>query len=197
MTLPEEDRHIVARQYLEDSLCMRMGGRVAELLVYGDLSTGAADDLQRNTELAIRMVREWGMSKEIGPMAWGSNNQVFLGEDLMHTRDYSDHTSQVIDDEVERILREQESRAIEVLTLHRRGLEALTHALLEAETLDGETAARLIDEAHGEQVHPEGTKTVSSLVGVGSASAKKTPTPPVAPAAPSLPGWQPPTLPAV
>ncbi len=92
MTLPEEDRHIVARQYLEDSLCMRMGGRVAELLVYGDLSTGAADDLQRNTELAIRMVREWGMSKEIGPMAWGSNNQVFLGEDLMHTRDYSDHT---------------------------------------------------------------------------------------------------------
>jgi cell division protease FtsH len=197
MTLPEEDRHIVARQYLEDSLCMRMGGRVAELLVYGDLSTGAADDLQRNTELAIRMVREWGMSKEIGPMAWGSNNQVFLGEDLMHTRDYSDHTSQVIDDEVERILREQESRAIEVLTLHRRGLEALTHALLEAETLDGETAARLIDEAHGEQVHPEGTKTVSSLVGVGSASAKKTPTPPVPPAAPSLPGWQPPTLPAV
>ena len=196
MTLPEEDRHIVARQYLEDSLCMRMGGRVAELLVYGDLSTGAADDLQRNTELAIRMVREWGMSKEIGPMAWGSNNQVFLGEDLMHTRDYSDHTSQVIDDEVERILREQESRAIEVLTLHRRGLEALTRSLLENETIDGETAARLIDEAHGEQVHPEGSKTVSSLAGVGAASAsKKNPTP--APAAPPLPGWQPPTLPAV
>jgi cell division protease FtsH len=199
MTLPEEDRHIVARQYLEDSLCMRMGGRVAELLVYGDLSTGAADDLQRNTELAIRMVREWGMSKEIGPMAWGSNNQVFLGEDLMHTRDYSDHTSQVIDDEVERILREQESRAIEVLTLHRRGLEALTHALLEHETIDGETAARLIDEAHGEQVHPEGTKTVSSLAGVGAASASKksSPAAPVPPVTPPLPGWQPPTLPAV
>jgi cell division protease FtsH len=196
MTLPEEDRHIVARQYLEDSLCMRMGGRVAELLVYGDLSTGAADDLQRNTELAIRMVREWGMSKEIGPMAWGSNNQVFLGEDLMHTRDYSDHTSQVIDDEVERILREQESRAIEVLTLHRRGLESLARALLEHETLDGATAARIIDEAHGEQVHPEGTKTVSSLVGVGATSAsRKSPAPP--PAAPPLPGWQPPTLPSV
>ena len=184
MTLPEEDRHIVARQYLEDSLCMRMGGRVAELLVYGDLSTGAADDLQRNTELAIRMVREWGMSKEIGPMAWGSNNQVFLGEDLMHTRDYSDHTSQVIDDEVERILREQESRAIEVLTLHRRGLEALTRALLEHETIDGETAARLIDEAHGEQVHPEGTKTVSSLAGVGAASASKKNPAPAAPVPP-------------
>ena len=87
MTLPEEDRHIMSRQQLEDSLCMRMGGRVAELLVYGDLSTGASDDLQRNTELARRMVREWGMSKEIGPMAWGSQGQVFLGEDLMHTRD--------------------------------------------------------------------------------------------------------------
>jgi cell division protease FtsH len=196
MTLPEEDRHIVSRQYLEDSLCMRMGGRVAELLVYGDLSTGAADDLQHNTELAIRMVREWGMSKEIGPMAWGSNNQVFLGEDLMHTRDYSDHTSQVIDDEVERILREQESRAIEVLTLHRRGLEALTRSLLEHETLDGETAARLIDEAHGELVHPEGSKTGSSLAGVGASASKKTPTP-VAPVVAPLPGWQPPTLPSV
>jgi cell division protease FtsH len=145
------------------------------------------------------MVREWGMSKEIGPMAWGSNNQVFLGEDLMHTRDYSDHTSQVIDDEVERILREQESRAIEVLTLHRRGLEALTRALLEHETIDGETAARLIDEAHGEPVHPEGTKTVSALAGVGasSASALSRGRAPVAPKAPPAPGWQPPTLPAV
>src|SRR5665811_1052090 len=167
MTLSEEDRHIYSRQHLEDSLCMRMGGRVAELLIYGDLSTGAADDLQRNTELARRMVREWGMSKEIGPMAWGPNNQVFLGEDLMHTRDYSDHTSQMIDDEVERILREQEARAIEVLTLHRRGLESLTRALLEHETLDGETAAQLIDEAHGEPLHVRGTKTVSALSGVG------------------------------
>jgi cell division protease FtsH len=163
MTLPEEDRHIYSRQRLLDSLCMGMGGRVAELLVYNDLSTGASDDLQRNTELARRMVREWGMSKEIGPMAWGSNQAVFLGEDLVHTRDYSDDTSKVIDDEVERILREQESRAIEVLTLHRRGLEAVAQALLENETIDGAAAARLIDEAHGEPVHPVGTKTVSAL----------------------------------
>ena len=201
MTLPEEDRHIMGRPELEDSLCMRMGGRVAELLVYGDLSTGAADDLQRNTELARRMVREWGMSKEIGPMAWGSNNQVFLGEDLMHTRDYSDHTSQIIDDEVERILREQESRAIEVLTLHRRGLEALTRALLEHETIDGAEAARLIDEANGEPVHPAGTKTVSSLTGAKPSPEPKEPQPVAAtspvPAPVPAPTWQPPTLPAV
>ncbi len=201
MTLPEEDRHIMGRPELEDSLCMRMGGRVAELLVYGDLSTGAADDLQRNTELARRMVREWGMSKEIGPMAWGSNNQVFLGEDLMHTRDYSDHTSQIIDDEVERILREQEARAIEVLTLHRRGLEALTRALLESETIDGAEAARLIDEANGEPVHPVGTKTVSSLTGAKPAPEPAEPQPVAAtspvPAPVPAPNWQPPTLPAV
>jgi len=196
MTLPEEDRHIMSRQHLEDSLCMRMGGRVAELLVYGDLSTGAADDLQRNTDLARRMVREWGMSKEIGPMAWGSNNQVFLGEDLMHTRDYSDSTSKIIDDEVERILREQESRAIEVLTLHRRGLEALTRSLLEHETIDGEMAAQLIDEAHGESVHPAGTKTVSNLK-TGPRSQPPTEAAPVTPAATAPIAWQPPTLPAV
>ena len=136
-------------------------------------------------------------------MAWGSNNQVFLGEDLMHTRDYSDHTSKVIDDEIERILREQESRAIEVLTLHRRGLESLTRALLEHETIDGAEAARLIDEANGEPVHPEGTKTVSALHRIGKSSPSKEASPvPVAAASPSAspaptPNWQPPKLPAV
>ncbi len=209
MTLPEEDRHIMSREHLEDSLCMRMGGRVAELLVYGDLSTGAADDLQRNTDLARRMVREWGMSKEIGPMAWGPNNQVFLGEDLMHTRDYSDHTSQTIDDEVDRILREQETRAIEVLTLHRRGLEALTRALLEHETIDGDEAAHLIDEAFGEAVHAKGSKTMSSLKlascteAAGATESTPTPAPsptplPVASPAPvPTSSWEPPTLPSV
>jgi cell division protease FtsH len=209
MTLPEEDRHIMSREHLEDSLCMRMGGRVAELLVYGDLSTGAADDLQRNTDLARRMVREWGMSKEIGPMAWGPNNQVFLGEDLMHTRDYSDHTSQTIDDEVDRILREQETRAIEVLTLHRRGLEALTRALLEHETIDGDEAAHLIDEAFGEAVHAKGSKTMSSLkltsrtAAAGATESTPTPAPsptplPVASPAPvPTSSWEPPTLPSV
>src|SRR5579863_6025519 len=163
MQLPAEDRHIYSREKLEDDLCVRMGGRVAELLVYGDLSTGAADDLVRNTELARRMVREWGMSKEIGPMAWGSQGQVFLGEDLIHTRDYSDETSKVIDDEVERILREQESRAIDLLTQHRRGLDAVAHALLESETLDGETVGRLVDEAFGRPVYADGRKVGSSL----------------------------------
>ena len=109
--LPMEDKHIYGVDYIEDSLCVRMGGRVAEQIVFGDLSTGASNDLVGNTELARKMVREWGMSDRIGPMAWGSQGMVFLGEDIMQSRDYSDETSRVVDEEVERILREQEDRA--------------------------------------------------------------------------------------
>ncbi len=163
MQLPMEERHIHPRQHIEDSLAVRMGGRAAELLVYGDLSTGASNDLVGNTELARKMVREWGMSDKIGPMAWGSQGQVFLGEDLMHTRDYSEHTSQVIDDEVELILRAQEQRALEVLARHRGGLDAVARALLDEETIDGETVGRLVDTAYGRPVHAEGVKTVPPI----------------------------------
>jgi hypothetical protein len=100
------------------------------------------------------------MSEAIGPMAWGSQGQVFLGEDLMHTRDYSEDTSKVIDDEVERILRSEEQRAMEVLSKHRGGLNAIARALLDNEIIDGAEVARLVDEAHGSPVHGEGVKSV-------------------------------------
>ena len=151
--LPTEERHLYPREYIEDALVVRMGGRVAEMMIYGDLSTGASDDLQRNTELARKMVREWGMSERVGPMAWGSQGMVFLGEDLMHTRDYSEDTSRVVDEEVARILREQEARATTVLKEHRAGLEAVAAALLEFETVDGAEIARLVDVAYGKPVH--------------------------------------------
>ena len=106
--LPAEERHSYDQDYLEESIAVAMGGRIAEELVFGVVSTGANNDLVVATERARKMVREWGMSKRIGPMAWGSQGQVFLGDDLMHTRDYSDDTARVIDEEVERILREQE-----------------------------------------------------------------------------------------
>ena len=114
--LPIEERHTYWREYIEDAVCVMMGGRCAESLILGSLSTGASNDLQRATEMARKMVREFGMSERIGPMAWGQEGQVFLGEDLMHAaRDYSDVTSRVIDEEVERILREQEARATRLL----------------------------------------------------------------------------------
>jgi cell division protease FtsH len=151
--LPIEERHIYSRDVIEDSLAVRMGGRAAELLVYGDLSTGASNDLVGNTELARKMVREWGMSEELGPMAWGSQGMVFLGEDLLHSRDYSEDTARVVDAEVARILRQQEERSIELLSRHRGGLDAVARGLLERETLDGEEVAKLVDTAYGRPVH--------------------------------------------
>ena len=117
--LPLEERHIYKREYIADSLVVRLGGRVAEELVFGHQSTGANNDLVGNTELARKMVREWGMSDRIGPMAWGAAGAVFLGDDLMHSRDYSDETARVIDEEVERILREEEDRCRKTLTEYR------------------------------------------------------------------------------
>ncbi len=147
--LPLEERHIYKREYITDSLVVRLGGRIAEELVYGHLSTGAQNDLVGCTELARKMVREWGMSDRIGPMAWGSQGAVFLGEDLVHTRDYSDETARVIDEEVERILRDEENRTRKVLSEYRPGLEAVARALLERETLAGEEVGRLVDDAMG------------------------------------------------
>jgi cell division protease FtsH len=145
MQLPAEERHIYRQDYIEDSLVVRMGGRIAEDLVFGVVSTGANNDLVGATELARKMVREWGMSVRVGPMAWGSQGQVFLGEDLMHTRDYSDDTARVIDEEVERILRQAQERCRETLTENREGLDLVARALLEHETIGGTEVSRLLE----------------------------------------------------
>jgi cell division protease FtsH len=142
--LPVDEKHIYRQDYIEDSLVVRMGGRCAEELVFGVISTGANNDLVGSTELARKMVSEWGMSSRVGPMAWGSSGQVFLGEDLIHTRDYSDETARVIDEEVERILRDQEERCRQTLREHRHGLDLVARALLEHETIDGSEVTRLI-----------------------------------------------------
>ena len=172
--LPIEERHIYPREVIEDSLAVRMGGRAAELLVYGDLSTGASNDLVGNTELARKMVREWGMSEELGPMAWGSQGMVFLGEDLLHSRDYSEDTARVVDAEIARILRHQEERAIELLSRHRAGLDAVARSLLERETLDGSEVSTLVDSAYGRPVHPSGklTSQFSATNGAGNGSSE-------------------------
>jgi cell division protease FtsH len=145
MQLPIEERHIYRQDYIQDMLIVRMGGRMAEDLVFNVVSTGANNDLVGATELARKMVREWGMSTRVGPMAWGSQGQVFLGEDLMHTRDYSDDTARVIDEEVERILRQAQESCREVLTDNRNGLDLVARALLEHETIDGTEVSRLLE----------------------------------------------------
>ena len=145
-TLPEE-RHTYSREYFLDVICKAMGGRVAEKIVFGQLNSGAANDLEQATNIARRMVREWGMSDKVGPMAWHSQQQVFLGEDLMTSgREYSDSTAKMMDDEIARILTEQEQRAHDYLVKHRRGLDLVAESLLENETIDGATVGKLIQE---------------------------------------------------
>jgi cell division protease FtsH len=145
-SLPQE-RHTYSKEFFEDTICKAMGGRVAEKIVFNHVNSGAANDLEQSTAIARRMVREWGMSDRVGPMAWSSQQQVFLGEDIMTSgREYSDDTAKLLDEEVARILTEQEQRATELLVKHRRGLELVAEALLEHETIDGRDVANLIQQ---------------------------------------------------
>ena len=154
-SLPEE-RHTYSREYFEDLICKAMGGRVAEKIVFGQLNSGAANDLEQATSIARRMVREWGMSDKVGPMAWNGQQQVFLGEDLMTSgREYSDSTAQLLDEEVSRILLQQEQRAHDYLTKHRKGLDLVAEALLRDETIDGPTVGKLVQESLGVAVESE------------------------------------------
>ncbi|MFM8847266.1 MAG: ATP-dependent zinc metalloprotease FtsH [Actinomycetota bacterium] len=149
-TLPEE-RHSFSKDYILDRICMALGGRVAEQLVFQQQTTGAANDLEVVTGLARRMVREWGMSDKVGPMAWHNNQQVFLGEDLMTGgREYSDDTARLMDEEINHILSAQEQRAIDLLTKHRRGLDLVAEALLDKETIDGSEVAELVQQGIGD-----------------------------------------------
>ncbi len=143
-SLPEE-RHTYSKEYFDDLICKAMGGRVAEKIVFGHINSGAANDLEQATSIARRMVREWGMSDAVGPMAWSGTQQVFLGEDLMtQGREYSDDTAKIVDGEISRILHEQEARATEVLLKYRPALELVAAALLERETIDGAEVALLV-----------------------------------------------------
>ena len=148
MTMPQEDRHSMSQSSIEDRLSMMLGGRIAEDSIYGEVTNGASDDLRKATEFARKMVREWGMSSRIGPMAWGSGGPVFLGEDWVQSKEYSEETARVIDEEIERILREAEDRTRQLLHDNRKALEMVARALLERETIDGREVNRLIDLSH-------------------------------------------------
>ena len=145
MTLPEEDRYLLKKSYVEDELVKMLGGRIAEEVVFGEVSSGAADDLARATEMARKMVREWGMSDRVGPMAWRSHEQVFLGEDMGRGRDYSDEMANLIDSEIEEILRHAETRCRNLINENRKQLDSLANALLERETIDSEEVKQLLN----------------------------------------------------
>jgi cell division protease FtsH len=135
--LPIDERHLYTEGYLKDSLAIRMGGRVAEQLVFGETSTGAANDLAGATELATKMVREFGMSAALGPVGFASGSPMYLGTEEVRSRPYAEQTQRVIDQEVARLLRQAEQRAHTMLAEHRDALERLTELLVERETIDG------------------------------------------------------------
>ncbi|WP_242418581.1 ATP-dependent zinc metalloprotease FtsH, partial [Frankia sp. CpI1-P] len=148
--LPEAERHLYSEGYLLDSLAVRLGGRAAELVVFGHGSTGASSDLTGATQLATRMVREFGLSSAIGPVGYGSQNPQYLGGEELVSRPYSEQTQRLIDSEVARLLREAEARAIDLLSTHRYALDALSALLLEQETVDGSAVeATLRDRGSG------------------------------------------------
>jgi cell division protease FtsH len=135
--LPIDERHLYTEGYLKDSLAIRMGGRAAELIVFGEGSTGASNDLAGATDLATRMVREFGMSASLGPVGFASGSPLYLGGEEVRSRPYAEATQRVIDEEVAKLLREAERRATAMLTEHRDALDRLTELLLERETVDG------------------------------------------------------------
>ena len=138
MQLPTDDRHGYSKVYLYNQLAILMGGRVAEELVLKDMTTGAGNDLERATDLARKMVCEWGMSEKMGPLTFGKQNeQVFLGRELGSQRDFSDQIAMEIDQEVKRLVTENYERAKRLLTENMASLKRLAEALLEKEVLDG------------------------------------------------------------
>ena len=143
--LPLVERHMYGEDYLHDSLAVRMGGRAAELVVLGQGSTGAANDLAGATELAIKMVREFGLSKTLGPIGYPEGGSVFLGGGgpAMSSRPFAEATQAEVDREVSRLLREAEERATELLNEHRPQLDSLVSLLLEMETVNGSDVYRL------------------------------------------------------
>jgi cell division protease FtsH len=141
--LPVDERHLFPESYLLDSLAVRMGGRAAEKLVLGEVSTGAANDLASATQLATRMVREFGMSERLGPVGFGGGGPMYLGPQELRSREYAEATQRVIDEEVSRLLSEADRRATQLLTDGRELLDRLTDLLVERESIDGEEVYRL------------------------------------------------------
>ncbi|MFE8950114.1 ATP-dependent zinc metalloprotease FtsH [Streptomyces sp. NPDC007856] len=137
--LPEAERHLYSESYLTDLLAVRLGGRAAELMVFGEGSTGAANDLAGATQIATRMVREFGLSPELGPIGYASSHPHFLGEttDEPGRPAYSEQTQRIVDEEVARLLRQAEQHAITLLRGHRAALEHLAQQLVTHETVDG------------------------------------------------------------
>lgn len=163
MSLPSEDRNYVTKRYMEEELCTLLGGRVAEKIVLGDISTGASNDIERATSIARNMVMRYGFSEKLGPMVYGSDeNEIFLGRDISQGRHYSDEVASDIDAEIRLFIDNAYDRAMSILTEHRDKLDAVAAVLLEKEKVTGEEFKNIMsggEEAPAEPSSEEENKT--------------------------------------
>jgi cell division protease FtsH len=144
--LPTEEKHNYTKEQLESRIAVCMGGRIAEDMVFREISTGAQNDIEQATEMARKMVCEWGMSETLGPLTYGKKEeQIFLGKEFNRHQDYSEATALKIDAEIKRIVTEQYERAQRTLTDNRAVLDRVAEALLEYEVLDAEQLKALVE----------------------------------------------------
>ena len=155
MQLPTDDRHNYSKDFLYNNLAILMGGRVAEELVLHDVTTGAGNDLERATDLARKMVCEWGMSEKLGPLTFGrKEEEIFLGREIATKRDFSEQVALEIDHEVRRLVTENYERAKRILTDNMTSLKALAEALLEREVLDALEIDQILIQGSSSQAVP-------------------------------------------
>jgi cell division protease FtsH len=160
MFFPEEDILTQTRSQLIDQIGVSLGGRVAEEIIYDEITTGAQDDLEKSTKLARRMVTEFGMSDRLGPMTFGKrHDHVFLGREFGHERDYGENIATIIDEEVTRLVSDNYTRVKDLLTQHRPHMDAIVKVLLEKETLDKAQVDAIIEEVN---------RTTGNVISTGS-----------------------------
>ena len=169
LQLPEEDRFLVSKQELSDRICVLLGGRVAEMIRYGDVTTGASNDLERATQIARQMVTQFGMSDKLGLVTLGrKQHEVFLGHDIVDDRNYSEEVAHTIDLEIRAIIDSCMNKAQEILTENRERLEEITQRLLKEEVLEGDELDELLGYPKKEH-HDEGDKEKNAAAEDGEA----------------------------
>ena len=168
LTLPEQDKFLMTREELTDELAMLLGGRVAEELIVGDVTTGAANDIERATKVARQMVTEYGMSDVIGPLTLGQKqHEVFLGRDFQSQPDYSDTVAFEIDNEVRQMIDQAHDEALEILQEHRDKLDELAQTLIERETIERDEVESILADV------PKRPQRMQATRGVGLAVARR------------------------
>ena len=166
MQLPIDEKYTHSKKFLENTICILFGGRIAEQLIFGEITTGAGNDLERATDLARRMVCEWGMSEELGPLTYGKKEeQIFLGREIAQHRDFSEETARQIDIAVKKIIYQAKDTAIALLEENKDILARMAEELLERETIVLADIERIMTELHPERFPQKEPKAASSSTG--------------------------------